>query len=215
MAKIDFYFDVISPYAFLAWKTLHDLPALREIKIQPRPVLLGGLLRSVGSLGPAEIPIKRQWVYRDVMRTARLMGLEMRFPPQHPFSSLLAMRALTLVAQADPEQLTRCCESLLNAVWQGGQDLSDWDAVKTALQIGGVTLDLSDCQTPEVKEELKNATDAAIARGVFGVPSMVIDDEIFWGHDRVGHLAHYLQHGDVLDDQTKVALSQIPDAFQV
>lgn len=210
---LDFYFDIISPYAFLAWKTLHDLPALREVKIQPQPVLLGGILRSLKSLGPAEIPIKRQWVYRDVMRTARLMGIEMHFPPQHPFSSLLAMRALAYVAQTQPEQLTRCCEHLFNAVWQSGQDLSQWEPIQLALQAASVTLQESDCQSPEIKESLKQATDQAIRRGVFGVPSMGIDDEIFWGHDRIGHLVHYLQHGDVLDDQTKVELATLPSAL--
>lgn len=214
MTNIDFYFDVISPYAFLAWKTLHDLPALRQVKIQPRPVLLGGILRSINSLGPAEIPLKRQWVYRDVMRTARLMGLEMNFPPQHPFSSLLAMRSLIYIQQQHPEHLAKCTNTLLTAVWQGGQDLTDWTSIDACFRQTGLELDAADCQTPEIKAALKQATDDAIARGVFGVPSMAVEGEIFWGHDRVGHLVHHLQHGDVLDEATKTSLAQIPDAFQ-
>lgn len=214
MSKLDFYFDIISPYAYLAWQSLQGMPEFQRCELELKPVLLGGILRSNQNLGPAEIPNKRQWVYRDVLRTARILELDFRFPPRHPFRSLEAMRALTAVALKQPEELLTCTQHFFDASWRHGRDMSDWDTILSVLESCGIELDAAECQSPEVKDELRRSSDAAVEIGIFGVPTVVYQGELFWGHDRLGHLAYCLQHGDILSNKDMQDLKQIPSGLE-
>jgi 2-hydroxychromene-2-carboxylate isomerase len=167
MREVRFYFDYISPYAYLACREI----ALRGAVVQPIPVVFGALLDAHGQLGPAEIPAKRTFMIRDCIRRADELGVGFTFPPQHPFRSLDALRASIGQPFALVERLFRAC-------WEEGRDLSDRSVLEELLG-----RPLSDDLA--IKNELKALTDDAIARGVFGVPSFEIQGEIIWGSDRL------------------------------
>lgn len=199
MKTLTYWFDFVSPYAFLAW---HQLPALvkkHHVQLKPVPVFLGGLLKHHQLLGPAEIPIKRQWVYRDALRIAVMEGLLMQFPPVHPFLPLNALRATIKTAQDAPDKLELVIEDLFAAAWQAGHDLSSWRTVAGVLANHALSFSEEDCHAPEIKQLLRENTDAAIKAGVFGVPSFELEGQIFWGHDRISHLDYILSEGDPLD----------------
>lgn len=223
MSALRFYFDYISPYAFLAWQQLPQLLAKHALPAEacePVPVLLGGLLRAYDHKGPAEIPVKRRWVYQDVLRSAAILDIPLRFPPSHPFRPLPALRATCLVAKEAPELLQAFISSLFTAAWQAQQDLADWAVIAQHLQQQGLQLKAAEaeaaCSQPEIKALLQQHTEQALAAGVFGVPSfeLVLPAEqgrrLLWGHDRLGHLDYLLSHGDPLTDSQLQGLESVP-----
>ena len=105
MKTLTVWFDYLSPYAFLAWQQLPELVREHGLALKPVPVLFGGLLKHMGTLGPAEIPAKRTWVYTDALRSAAIQGIMMQFPPTHPFKPLAALRATVKVARDAPDKL--------------------------------------------------------------------------------------------------------------
>jgi len=184
-STISWVFDVISPFAYLALHDLARLPSHLEVRFVP--VLLAGMLSHFGQKGPAEIPSKRRFTYRFVLWRARQMGLPIRFPPAHPFNPLAALR-LVIAAGSD----RRAASLVLDAVFRDGRDVADPEVVADlARQLG-----LADAERavsdPGVKQQLRDNTDWAIARGVFGVPTLVVDEELFWGHDSLGMALDYL-----------------------
>ena len=209
--QVPFYFDYVSPYAYLAWQALPEFIQRYQIEVLPQPILLGGLLRSLDSLGPAEIPAKRQWVYQDVCRIARLRGLELNFPPAHPFRSLLAMRVTCAVAREFPERLHEVVSSFFAAAWRQGRDLSQWETLSQILNELRVPLSEAECITPEVKQDLMQRTEHAMQSGIFGVPTVIVHQEVFWGHDRLEQAMYCLSEGDVLSESDKRALLTIPE----
>jgi 2-hydroxychromene-2-carboxylate isomerase len=182
---VSWVFDVISPFAYLGFRDLERLPAHVELKLVP--VLLAAMLSRFGQKGPAEIPSKRRFTYRFVLWRARQMGMPMRFPPAHPFNPLAALR-LVVAAGSD----RRAASVVLDAVFRDGRDVSDPQVIAgLARQLGVADAEraLSD---PKVKQQLRDNTDWAIALGVFGVPTLVIGKELFWGHDAFGMALDYL-----------------------
>ena len=179
-------FDVISPFSYLAFPRLAELP--RDVTVRFMPVLLAGILGHFGQLGPAEIPPKRRFTIRFVQWRAARLGLPMRLPPAHPFNPLAALR-LIIAAGSD----RRAVATVLDAVFREGRDVSD-PAVLGEL---GRMLGVADAQAaladPAIKQRLRDNTDWAIAHGVFGVPTLVIGEELFWGHDAVDMALDYLR----------------------
>jgi 2-hydroxychromene-2-carboxylate isomerase len=200
MIGVDFYFDVVSPYAWLGWHALARLRAETTIAVRCTPVLFAALLDAHGSIGPAEIPAKRAHTIRDVMRTAKLEGLPFRFPPAHPFNPLLALRLC--VAIADDEERFRLAGVLLDTVWAHGRDITLEETLRQALSECGLPAEaLADARSQSVKARLRDNTQTALAHGVFGVPTCRVGSELFWGHDRIAQLDAWL-HGDLtLDEQ--------------
>ncbi len=190
---IEFYFDVISPYV---WLTSHRLKKLQDklnLEIQYTPVLFAGLLNAHGSLGPAEIPAKREYTVIDAMRWANFYGLKYEGPPQHPFNPLKALRSCLYFKEN--KQRAKWVELLLDACWSQGLDIRQ-DSTLLSLakdfKINGDEL-LQAIASPEIKTQLKQNTIHAVERGVFGVPTFRVEDQIFWGHDRLDLLELYLQ----------------------
>jgi 2-hydroxychromene-2-carboxylate isomerase len=182
--KVSFVFDVISPFSYLAIK---QLPQLRA-EVEFVPVLFAGLLNHHGHTGPAEIPSKRRFTYRFALWRAGKMGVPMHMPPSHPFNPLSALR-LVIAAGSD----RRAAETLLEAVFMHGRDVSDplvLAEIATDLGVTDLQAALAD---QAVKDRLRANTDWAIARGVFGVPTFVVGDELFWGHDAFEMLLDYLR----------------------
>lgn len=199
MNTLTFWFDYVSPYAFLAWQQLPALALRHQLQLKPVPVVLGGLLKAHQLKGPAEVPVKRAWVYTDALRIAAIEGVMMQFPPTHPFRSLTALRATYKVSREAPEKLEQVVSDLFAAGWQAGHDLSNWKTIAGVLANHGLSYTEESVLADDIKSGLRELTEAAQLAGVFGVPSFGLGDQLFWGQDRLGQLDYLLTHGDPLD----------------
>ncbi|HEY3594443.1 MAG TPA: 2-hydroxychromene-2-carboxylate isomerase [Polyangiaceae bacterium] len=180
---IEFLFDFISPYSYLAWTQVHALGARSGHEVNPRPVLLAGILGSLGTKGPAEVPPRRAYFVKDVIRAAHRAGIALTLPPAHPFNPLLALRVAAL--DVDAALRRRIVDALFGAVWATGVGIEGPDRVAAVLGDAGIDAAplLAAAVTPEAKERLRHNTDEALARGAFGVPTMFVDGEMFFGFD--------------------------------
>jgi len=196
-SAIRFYFDYESPNAYIAWAQLPALAARHGAVVEPIPVLYAGLLDAHGQLGPGEVPAKGVWMMKNLARKAALLGLELNPPAFLPFNPLLALR-VTLLAGND--QQSALIDALFRAVWVRGLHVSEPPVVERVLvELGldGAHL-VARAQDPEIKARLRRNTEAAVGRGVFGVPSMEIGDELFWGYDDFPFLELCLAGNDPL-----------------
>jgi len=175
MKAITFWFDPISPFAYLAFEHLPQALEGCSYAVEYRPVLFAGLLAHWGQKGPAEIEPKRAWTFRHVAWWAHQHGIAIDTPAQHPFNPLPLLR---LAMACGPNR--RVVEAVMRHVWIGGADATDPARVAALTQALAPT---RDPVTAEVKNELRAATDEAIARGVFGVPTFELDGRLFWGVD--------------------------------
>lgn len=192
MKTITFYLDFISPYAWLAF---HALPqALQGIshRVVHKPVLFGAMLKHHGQLGPAEMEAKRDWTYRQVLWLARQQGCPLSLPTAHPFNPLALLR-LALACDDDGQPNRFVCEQVFRHVWCSAEDAVDAERVA---QLTALLQPLRDPVSPAVKQGLQANTDEALALGVFGVPSLVVDDRVFWGQDALPMLRAYLLGDD-------------------
>lgn len=197
LPTVEFYFDPISPYSWLAARQCDRLDTVARLDF--KPVLFAGLLAAHGNKGPAELPAKRAYTMRDVMRCASALGLPMKGPPTHPFNPLRALRMCA--ALDDRDERRQFALGLFEAVWERGLDLTD-DTVLAQVAAGctldGATL-LVRAGDADIKRRLADATQAAIASGVFGVPTFRVDGELFWGADRIDAVLRRLQ-GHTIDE---------------
>lgn len=223
MKHITFYFDPISPFAWLAFQRLPALLAGHEdapgvsYQVAYKPVLFAALLKHHGQLGPAEIPHKRDWTYRHVRWLGHSLGVPLAMPAAHPFNPLPLLRlALACAAPCAPGQTNRCVsEQVLRHVWEGGADAVAPErlaALQTTLgqhmaQRGRV---LADPNSEAVKHQLRTNTDEAIAAGAFGVPTCVVDGKLFWGLDGLPLLRAYLQGNAWFDGPGWNAVADVP-----
>lgn len=204
MKHITFYLDFVSPYAYLAFEALPQVLQGHSYRVSYTPVLFAGLLKHHGQLGPAEIPSKRSWTYRQVAWLARAQGVPLQMPLRHPFNPLALLR-LAVASAPDGTPNRWVCETLFRKVWQTGLDAAD-TAVLQALTQQLVPVAQPDSE--RVKALLRNNTDQAVARGVFGVPSMLVDEQLFWGLDALPMLkAHF--DGDASLSQDMQAAGQV------
>ena len=195
MKRIDFYLDFISPYAYLAFERLPRALEGLSYEVTYRPILFAGLLKHHGQLGPAEIAPKRDWTYRQVLWLAQTLDVPLDLPAAHPFNPLALLRlAWACARQGTPNRWV--CETIFRHVWQGGAPADD------AGRLAALTAQLAPSRDPAsdaVKAELKHATDAALAAGVFGVPTAVVDGRVFWGLDALPMLRAQLEDATRLD----------------
>ncbi len=196
---IDFYFDYLSPYAYIGWFGIQKICAARRLELRPHPVLFAGLLNHWGQLGPAEIPPKREFVYKDTCRLAALAGLPFNSPRLHPFNPLTALRMSLKETSGDRQR--DIIHALWHAAWGMGIDMGNPDELVAALNNAGLPGHeiLKAAQQPAAKEALKQNTAHAIAHGVFGIPTAIANGELFWGADRLSHLELFLDGQDPLD----------------
>lgn len=200
---VSWVFDVLSPFAYLGLRDLERLPAHVELRFVP--VLLAPILTHAGQLGPAEIPAKRTFTYRFVLWRARRLGLPIRFPPAHPFNPLAALR-LIVAAGSD----RRAVGTVLDAVFRDGRDLTDATVIADLARTLGVAEPERAVSDPAVKQRLRENTDWAIARGVFGVPTLVIGEELFWGHDAFEMALDYLADPAVFHTEQMRVIERLP-----
>jgi 2-hydroxychromene-2-carboxylate isomerase len=186
MKTADWYFDFVSPYAYLQANRLGELSTLAHIR--PKPVLFAGLLNHHGQLGPAEISRKREFVFRQALWQAQREGVPMKLPPAHPFKPLPLLRlAIAINCEID------AVKTIFDFIWRDGRnpdDPAEWAELTTSLGVADAAQTLSQ---PHIKQALHDNTNEAIAHGVFGVPTLVIDGELFWGHDAADMFGDYLR----------------------
>ena len=194
MKRIVFHLDPVSPFVHLAFMRLPEALAGCSVEVEIRPVLFAGLLKALGHKGPAEIEPKRQWTFRHVAWMAQQHGIRLDVPAAHPFNPLPLLR---LLLAAGPNR--HHTERVLRHVWEGGLDATDPQrlaALRHALAPDGLP---RDPDGDDVKAELRAHTDAALAAGVFGVPSFALDGRVFWGLDALPMLRDAVQGGAWFD----------------
>jgi 2-hydroxychromene-2-carboxylate isomerase len=196
MTKLTFWFDVISPYAYLAFERLPQALEGIPCDVVYQPVLFAGLLNQWGQKGPAEIEPKRAWTFRHVAWSAHQYGIPMQTPAQHPFNPLALLRLAVASAPAGFTPGRSACELVFRHVWRGGGDPNE------PARLHELELRLAPARDPrslEVKQALRAATERAIAAGIFGVPTFEVDGRLFWGVDAIPMLVAYL-NGDAWFD---------------
>ena len=203
MTAIAWYFDPISPFAWLAWNRLGSLGL--QPQLQPRPILFAGLLDHYRTLGPAEIPAKRRFTYRSVQWRAEQQQLPFKFPPAHPFNPLSSLR-LCIAAGAD----SKAVGCLLAFVWGQGRDPSQVDELTALAQALGIDDAPAALASPAVKQQLKENFQAALNDQVFGVPTAVFDGQLYWGDDSVEMLQQALREPDRFRQPPYSEIDQIP-----
>ena len=196
MTTITFYLDFISPYAYLAFEALPKQLMGISHRVEYRPILFGAVLNHHGHMGPAEIPGKREWTYRQVLWQAKQMGIPLEMPLTHPFNPLSLLR-LAVASSDDGAPNRYVCETIFRHVWQGGKAADDVERFAKLME--GLA-PKRDVQVPDVKNQLKNNTEQAIAKGVFGVPTFAIDDKLFWGLDALPMLRQYIEKDPLFDE---------------
>lgn len=196
---IKFYFDFISHNAYLAWTQIHRTASKYGRDVEPIPVLFAGFLEYYGHKGPAELPAKSLWMVRDVIRKAAELNVPLRPPASHPFNPIAALR----VASVDmpPVDRKRLIDAIFRATWADARNVSDPDVLGALLTNAGfdAPVILAASQSPAVKQRLMDAGKYAIEKGVFGVPTMRVDEELFWGYDDLHYMEKYLQGRDPYD----------------
>ena len=198
--RIDWYFDFISPFAFFGF---HRLRELGDVNITFHPVLFAELLKRHGHKGPAEIPSKRTWTYRSCVWWAQQHGVPFRFPAAHPFNPLPYLR-LAIAAGNTPQAIGRIFEAL----WTTGADPAAPEVVASLARELGV--DPARLMDEEVKAALRQETEQAAERGVFGVPTHIIDGELFWGAEATDFVKAYLADPGVLRSDEMQRVSTLP-----
>ena len=198
-AAIEFYFDPISPYGYLASTQIEALAARYGREVDWKPVLLGITVMKVMGLPPlTQTPLKKDYLVHDRPRMAKLLGVPMVGHGLAGVNSLAACRAFLWLKAKDPELAKRFAERIYARLWVKGEDITP--AAVAADEAAALGVDrsavLAAIESPGMKQALKAAVEAAIAKGVFGVPTFVVDGETIWGVDRLWMLEHWLKHGD-------------------
>jgi 2-hydroxychromene-2-carboxylate isomerase len=205
MPSADWYFDFVSPFSYLQCELLPKLERL--LRIRYRPVLFAGLLKALDHKGPAEIPAKRRFTYRHVVWQARALGVPLKFPAAHPFNPLRLLR-LAIVADCEPDAVRR----IFRFIWRDGRmgDLPiEWAELMAELCVPDADTRIA---AQEVKDALRRNTEEALARGVFGVPTLAIGEELFWGVDATQMAADFVSAGCRYVDPEMMRVASLPEA---
>lgn len=199
MEQAHWYFDIISPFAYLHW---HSLGPLRErLRIEPVPVLFAGLLKHWDNKGPAELPTKRLHTYQYCVWKAGQAGLPFRMPPRHPFNPLAPQRLLVALGAPDAS-----IAAAFDFVWAEGRDPERaFDAFAAHLGVADAAAKIA---MPEVKQQLIANTEQAIAAGVFGVPTLAVRGHTFWGNETLGWVAHFLDNPALFEQPDYLAAAR-------
>jgi 2-hydroxychromene-2-carboxylate isomerase len=192
---VEFYFDVGSPAAYLAW---HRLPRICEeagAALAYKPMLLGGVFQAAGNQSPMNIPAKGRYVMADLERFARRFQVRFNHNPFFPINTLMLMRGATGMQMRDEARLVPYVDAVYRAIWVDGKNMNDSGVVAGVLQEAGfepASL-LAMTNDPEVKDRLKTVTQEAVARGVFGAPTFFVDGHMYWGQDRLDFVKEDLE----------------------
>lgn len=184
---VEFLFDLGSPATYLAYTQLPKICEQTDSQLIYIPILLGGVFKATGNATPAAIPAKGRYMFQDLDRYAKRYGVPLRFNPHFPINTLMLMRAVTGIQLRHPERFAAFIDCLFKALWVDGRSLDDPATVASVLAENGFVPEevLALTADEEVKAVLKANTDKAVQRGVFGAPSMFVDNQLFFGQDRL------------------------------
>ncbi|HCS45383.1 MAG TPA: disulfide bond formation protein DsbA [Pseudomonas sp.] len=184
---VEFFFDLGSPATYLAYTQLPKICAQTESQLIYIPILLGGVFKATGNASPATIPAKGRYMFQDLDRYARRYGVPLKFNPHFPINTLMLMRAVTGMQLRQPQRFQAFIDCLFHALWVDGRSLDDLATVASVLTQNGFDPDeiLALTADEAVKAALKDNTEKAVQRGVFGAPSMLVEGELFFGQDRL------------------------------
>jgi len=205
--SIEWYFDFISPFTYLAHEQLDRLPA--DVELIYRPVLFAGLLGHWQTKGPEEVTAHRTFTYRYCHWLAGNLDIPFRMPRAHPFNPLPALR-LSIALQNKPQAVAR----IFHFIWREGrlpEDERPWQALIDSFEIPDLRERL---EADDTKQRLRENTQTAISQGVFGVPTFRVDGQLFWGQDGLPFLSDYLENPSLLEEAEMVRVSTLPAAVQ-
>lgn len=184
---VEFYFDLGSPATYLAYTQLPKICAQTDTRLIYIPLLLGGVFKATGNASPVTVPAKGRYMFQDLDRYAKRYGVPLKFNPHFPINTLMLMRAVTGMQLRHPDRFAAFIDCLFKAIWVDGRNLDEPATVAAVLsensfdpqEVLALTAD------EEVKALLKDNTEKAVARGVFGAPSMFVDNQLYFGQDRL------------------------------
>jgi 2-hydroxychromene-2-carboxylate isomerase len=184
---VEFYFDLGSPATYLAYTQLPKICEQTDSQLIYIPFLLGGIFKATGNASPATIPAKGRYMFQDLDRYAKRYGVPLKFNPHFPINTLMLMRAVTGMQLRHPQRFQAFIDCLFHALWVEGRSLDDLATVASVLTQNGFDPNevLALTADEEVKATLKDNTEKAVQRGVFGAPSMFVDNQLFFGQDRL------------------------------
>ncbi|MCW2271189.1 2-hydroxychromene-2-carboxylate isomerase [Pseudomonas sp. JUb96] len=191
---VEYFFDLGSPASYLAWTQLPSLCARHGAQLVYRPMLLGGVFQATGNASPAMVPAKARHVFVDMQRFAQRYGVTLAFPPGFPINTLNLMRGAVAVQLHQPQRFEAYVTAMFQALWVQQRNLADPAIVAAVLQEAGFDTEqfLAWTADAEVKTALKEATEEAVRRGVFGAPSCFVGEQMFFGQDRLDFIAEAL-----------------------
>jgi len=185
--QIDFYFDVVSPYSYLAASLIDEVVNRNNSKLNWKPILLGGIFKAIESvMAPGLVPVKKPYLKKDLERLSAYHKIPLNMPSNFPIRTVLAMRVLSGLSQ---EKIPESARVLFKAYWSDNKDIADPEVVSKLIDSESVAR----ASIQEIKDNLFKMTEEAVKRGVFGAPTFFIDNEMFFGHDRINLIDEYLQ----------------------
>lgn len=195
--KINFYFDFLSPYSYVAWTWVRA----QDYDFTYIPVSIPSIISHYGTLGPAQIKPKRNYLFKDLLRYTKMNNIPFTSPKNLPFNSLYALRLA--LAEVSGESQKEVIDTIFRAGWEHGLDIGSDDVLREILaQKGQPVEDLfAKMEAREARIHLKNNISKALEQDLFGVPSFLVDEEIFWGNDSIKYLEMYLAGSDPLDHE--------------
>lgn len=192
---VEFWFDVGSPYSYLAAKALPAIAQAAGATVSWRPMLLGGVFKATGNQSPMVVPAKARWTAHDLERQAARIGVPFRLNPHFPINTMVLMRGAAGYAMRGDRALAPYLDAVFRAMWVDGRDLGDPAQAASVLADAGIDPVAFEALVadPQVKDKLKRDTEEAVSRGVFGAPSFFVGDQLFWGQDRLEAVAAALR----------------------
>ena len=187
MKSVEFYFDLGSPYSYLAYYRLLQIAEQQEIQVVYKPILLGGVFKATGNRSPIEVPVKGVYSILDMQRWAEYYQIPMQMNPHFPMNTLTLMRILTGVQLLHLEKFEQVLKLLFDAMFGTPQNLNEPTVLAEVLKPSGFSVEdiMSMVQSEVVKQKLITETEQAIQRGIFGAPTFFVGDEMYWGQDRL------------------------------
>ena len=184
---VEFFFDVGSPASYLAWTQLPGICADAGATLVYRPFLLGGVFQATGNQSPMEIPAKGRYMFDDLLRYAGRYGVALKMNPHFPINTLLLMRGAVAMQIRHPDRFIPYVDAVFRAIWVEGRDMNDASVVAGVLQKAGIdpAMLMAEVTNAVVKGALRDTTDSAVARGVFGAPTVFVGETMLFGQDRL------------------------------
>lgn len=207
MITVDWFYDVISPFAYFQQERFALIP--KSVTIVPRPVVLGAILDTLSTKGPADIPTKRTFIYRIAQQRAVERGVPFKTPPAHPFNPIRTLRLAVALGQTVDTMRT-----IMRFIWAEGGDVNSPEGwTDLCSRLGVDPKDESFFASDAAKAGLRANSDLANTLGVFGVPTFHLNGELFWGDDATGLFLSYLADPDLFKEGEWARISTLPAAI--